>query len=52
MRAPGGKAGVMVIGDDDQDILRWNRQGKNFSEQYFEQFVRDFGGDCPSAARI
>jgi superfamily II DNA helicase RecQ len=41
----GGKAGVMVIGDDDQDILRWNRQNKNFSEQYFERFIREFGGD-------
>lgn len=44
----GSRAGVMVIGDDDQDILRWQRQnsgGHEFSEGYFDDFVRDFGGD-------
>lgn len=42
------KAGVMVIGDDDQDILRWNRKengAPNFSEKYFDDFERDFGGE-------
>lgn len=38
-----GQAGVMVIGDDDQDILRWNRSKKEFSEVYFEKFKSDFG---------
>lgn len=49
----GARAGVMVIGDDDQDILRWQRKkdailGKDgcheFAEKYFEEFERDFGG--------
>ncbi|GEO02210.1 hypothetical protein NSE01_40420 [Novosphingobium sediminis] len=39
------RAGVMVIGDDDQDILRWQRPAGNFSETYFDRFVQDFGGD-------
>ena len=38
------QAGVMVIGDDDQDILRWNRRPKKeFSEVYFNRFQEDFG---------
>lgn len=41
----GSRAGVMVIGDDDQDILRWQRRkqvvlgqagGHEFAEKYFE----------------
>lgn len=44
----GGQAGVMVIGDDDQDILRWQRledeSRHQFSEEYFERFEHDFGG--------
>ncbi len=36
------QAGVMVIGDDDQDILRWNRKKKEFSEIYFNRFQTDF----------
>lgn len=36
------QAGVMVIGDDDQDILRWNRQENEFSEIYFNRFQMDF----------
>ena len=41
--------GIMAIGDDDQDILRWNRSSGGigngaFSEHYFEQFRKDFGG--------
>jgi RecQ family ATP-dependent DNA helicase len=39
------RAGVMVIGDDDQDILRWQRPAGNFSETYFGRFVQDFGGN-------
>lgn len=39
------RAGIMVIGDDDQDILRWQRPAGNFSETYFDRFVQDFGGD-------
>jgi superfamily I DNA/RNA helicase len=45
----GSRAGVMVIGDDDQDILRWQRKNDGsahqFSEKYFDHFARDFGGD-------
>lgn len=44
----GSLAGVMVIGDDDQDILRWQRKkvGEHqFSEWYFDSFARDFGGE-------
>ncbi len=40
----GGRAGVMAIGDDDQDILRWNRSDKAFSETWFQRFREDFGG--------
>lgn len=44
----GSRAGVMVIGDDDQDILRWQRLkggGQHqFSESYFSLFEQDFGG--------
>ena len=43
------RAGVMVIGDDDQDILRWQRKNdgssEQFSEAYFDRFARDFAGD-------
>lgn len=43
----GSRAGVMVIGDDDQDILRWQRKNDGsahqFSEKYFDQFASDFG---------
>ncbi len=42
------KAGMMVIGDDDQDILRWNRKASgvsNFSEKYFDDFEKDFSGE-------
>lgn len=45
----GSRAGVMVIGDDDQDILRWQRRSdgsaQQFSEKYFNQFAREFGGE-------
>lgn len=45
----GSRAGVMVIGDDDQDILRWQRKNDGsaheFSEKYFDRFERDFGGE-------
>ncbi len=50
----GGNAGVMVIGDDDQDIQRWQRKKRitrdteqkyEFAEKYFEQFAKDFGQD-------
>lgn len=37
------QAGVMVIGDDDQDILRWNRKPcGEFAQVYFESFEREF----------
>lgn len=39
-----GRAGVMAIGDDDQDILRWNRSDRAFSETWFQRFREDFGG--------
>lgn len=45
----GSRAGVMVIGDDDQDILRWQRKNdgsaQQFSEKYFDQFAHEFGGE-------
>lgn len=41
----GTRTGLMVIGDDDQDILRWNRISGNFSEKYFDSFFDDFGGE-------
>jgi len=53
----GNRAGVMAIGDDDQDILRWNRKpvrvgwgrpaveaGGVFADHYFGRFQADFGG--------
>ncbi|MGD9665726.1 MAG: UvrD-helicase domain-containing protein, partial [Novosphingobium sp.] len=45
----GEQAGVMVIGDDDQDILRWQRKAGTrengaFAEAYFQRFRDDFGG--------
>ena len=36
-------ASVFAIGDDDQDITRWNRRGREFAEQYFDRFERAFG---------
>jgi len=36
------QTGVMVIGDDDQDILGWNRAGGESSDVYFRRFVRDY----------
>lgn len=54
----GDRAGIMVIGDDDQDILRWNRKparvawgrpavqvGGVFADHYFGRFRADFGGE-------
>ena len=39
-------AGLFVIGDDDQDILRWNRKTNNTpSDSYFKQFCSMFGLD-------
>lgn len=38
----GGRAGVMVIGDDDQDILGWNRSGGESSDVYFRRFTKDY----------
>jgi superfamily II DNA/RNA helicase len=38
----GRNVGVMVIGDDDQDILRWNRAGRESSEIYFQRFQREY----------
>lgn len=48
----GSRAGVMVIGDDDQDILRWqrkqSREESEFAEGFFTRFRSDFSGDEPS----
>lgn len=45
----GSRAGVMVIGDDDQDILRWqrkkNKEKSEFAESFFTRFRSDFAGD-------
>lgn len=42
----GARAGVMAIGDDDQDILRWqrrnNKEAHEFSEHFFGRFRTDF----------
>lgn len=38
----GPSVGVMVIGDDDQDILRWNRSGAMQSDEFFRRFIRDY----------
>ncbi len=38
----GPGTGVMVIGDDDQDILRWNRADRESSDTYFNRFVTEF----------
>jgi superfamily I DNA/RNA helicase len=46
------RAGVMVIGDDDQDILRWQRVKSGsygdgeFAEIYFDRFRAEFGGEA------
>lgn len=49
----GFRAGVMVIGDDDQDILRWqrlkNREANEFAESFFTLFRSDFSGEEPVA---
>ncbi|MGB8377482.1 MAG: UvrD-helicase domain-containing protein, partial [Rhodanobacteraceae bacterium] len=49
----GSRAGVMVIGDDDQDVLRWKRPktgGKSeFAEFFFTRFRSEFSGEEPVA---
>lgn len=49
-RGSGERAGVMVIGDDDQDILRWQRKAGplrrgGFAETYFDRFKAEFGDE-------
>lgn len=41
--ASAGGAGVMAIGDDDQDILRWNRPDKAAGGSYFQRFKGGMG---------
>ena len=41
-RAAGPGAGVMVIGDDDQDILTWNRRPPESSSRFFQHFSEEF----------
>ena len=41
-KQPGRAASVMVIGDDDQDILAWNRATGTSSEPYFRAFMDDY----------
>ncbi|WP_176556149.1 UvrD-helicase domain-containing protein [Rubellimicrobium rubrum] len=36
-------AGIFAIGDDDQDITRWNRACGAFSGTYFERYEQTFG---------
>ena len=38
----GSRVGVMAIGDDDQDIFKWNRKNKESSELYFDKFLSEF----------
>jgi superfamily II DNA/RNA helicase/cold shock CspA family protein len=40
--AAGPQTGTMVIGDDDQDILGWNRPGGESSDAYFRRFIQDY----------
>ena len=40
--AAGSQTGAMVIGDDDQDILGWNRSNGDSSDVYFRRFIRDY----------
>jgi superfamily II DNA/RNA helicase len=40
--AVGRQTGVMVIGDDDQDILGWNRSSGESSDAYFRRFIQDY----------
>lgn len=57
-RGSGERAGIMVIGDDDQDILRWQRKANapwpraEFAEEYFKRFKADFGGDALSSLEL
>lgn len=48
----GSRAGVMVIGDDDQDILRWQRrqngEKNEFAESFFTRFRSKFSEDEPA----
>ena len=49
--------GVMAIGDDDQDILRWSRNSggignEAFAELYFQRFEEDFGGSGFSTLKL
>lgn len=44
----GNRPGVMVIGDDDQDILRWNRSERESSDIYFRKFVNEYSLDSES----
>lgn len=39
---PNRAASVMVIGDDDQDILGWNRSAGTSSEPYFRAIMNDY----------
>jgi len=41
----GIRPGVMGIGDDDQDILRWNRSAGESSGAYFKKFVEKYSLD-------
>ena len=41
-KQPNRPASVLVIGDDDQDILGWNRAAGNSSESYFRKFMKDY----------
>ena len=41
-KQPNRAASVMVIGDDDQDILGWNRTTGKSSESYFRAFMNDY----------
>lgn len=40
--AAGRAIGVMVIGDDDQDILGWNRPRGESSDLYFQRFIQEY----------
>lgn len=40
----GQRAGIMAIGDDDQDIQRYSRPSRAFAQAFFDRFKAEIGG--------